>query len=133
MADECYRLLKRTPVAAFQERSVAIGQSARAFTIARLPSRRVPTSLVLDRIAYDLRATARSRSLNIVDTRARRRFEQELYRFRCRLHTGAQVETKKRTLRDGACRKPMPLDEPCRRTRVQAVFGRCQAMRTLES
>ena len=34
------------------------------------------------------------------------------------LHTGAQVETEKRSLCDGACRKPVPLAEPRRRACV---------------
>jgi len=51
-------------------------------------------------------------------------FEQQLPGFRRRLHTGAQVETEKRALRDGACCKPEPLEEPRRRARVQTVFGR---------
>jgi hypothetical protein len=35
--------------------------------------------------------------------------EQELCGFRRRLHTGAQVETEKCALRDGACCKPVAL------------------------
>ena len=53
-------------------------------------------------------------------------FEQELCGFRGRLHTGPQVETEKRALRDGAYCKPVPLEEPRRRARVLTVFGRRQ-------
>lgn len=52
--------------------------------------------------------------------------KQVLCRFRRRLCADSQVETEKRALRDGACRKPAPLEEPGRRARVQSVFGRSQ-------
>ena len=45
-------------------------------------------------------------------------FEQKLCGLRCRLHPGAQVETEKRALRDGACREPVPFEEPGRGARV---------------
>jgi hypothetical protein len=44
--------------------------------------------------------------------------EQKLGGFRRRLHTGTQVEAEKRALRDGACCKPVPLEELRRRARV---------------
>src|SRR5437016_3259133 len=53
-------------------------------------------------------------------------FEEKLRGFRRRLHTGAQVETEERPLRDGACCKPAPLEEPLRRARVQTMFRRRQ-------
>jgi len=46
--------------------------------------------------------------------------------FRGCLHAGAQVEAQERALRDGARCKPVPLEEPCRRARVQTVLGRGQ-------
>src|ERR1035437_5118972 len=53
-------------------------------------------------------------------------FEEKLRGFRRRFHTGAQVETEKRALRDGAWCKPVPLAEPRRSARVLTVFGRRQ-------
>ena len=52
--------------------------------------------------------------------------QQHLCRFRRRLHTRAQVKPDKCALGDGACRKSVPLAEPRRSARVQAVFGRRQ-------
>lgn len=39
-------------------------------------------------------------------------FKQKLCGFGRRLHTGPQMKTEKRALRDGACGKPVTLEEP---------------------